>query len=267
MRKGLAEVGKTGFTYLLDRETGQPLIGIDERAVPQERRQATAATQPYPLGDSVVPQEMDIAPEGYALVNGGRIFTPYWDKLVVVKPQATGGVNWPPSSYDPEGHLLYVCAHDGAGAYSSNGETDYMTPVPGERYANGTYARAGVRVRGIFAAVDVTTNRLAWRKQWADMCYAGSIVTAGGLVFVGRTDGRFTALDKSNGDLLWEFETDAGVHAPPTTFELGGKQYVVAFAAGSFFPNTKHGDSVWLFSLDGGLGGKTTGNASSPAID
>ena len=48
LRKGIAEVGKTGFTYILDRTNGQPLVGIEERAVPQEPRQATSATQPYP---------------------------------------------------------------------------------------------------------------------------------------------------------------------------------------------------------------------------
>ncbi|HMB73562.1 MAG TPA: PQQ-binding-like beta-propeller repeat protein, partial [Gammaproteobacteria bacterium] len=46
LRRGIVEVGKTGFAYLLDRETGEPLIGIEERPVPQEPRQATAATQP-----------------------------------------------------------------------------------------------------------------------------------------------------------------------------------------------------------------------------
>lgn len=56
MRKGIVEVGKTGFAYILDRETGEPLIGIEERAVPQEPRQATAATQPYPIGEPVIPR-------------------------------------------------------------------------------------------------------------------------------------------------------------------------------------------------------------------
>jgi outer membrane protein assembly factor BamB len=84
------------------------------------------------------------------------------------------------------------------------------------------------------------------------MCYAGSIVTRGGLIFVGRNDGRLTALDKANGDLLWEFQTDAGIHAAVSTFEREGKQYVVALSAGSFFPNTTRGDSVWMFSLEGG---------------
>ena len=46
--KAIAEVGKTGWVYILDRTTGKPLVGIDEQPVPQEPRQATAATQPYP---------------------------------------------------------------------------------------------------------------------------------------------------------------------------------------------------------------------------
>jgi PQQ-dependent dehydrogenase (methanol/ethanol family) len=265
-RKGIAEVGKTGFVYILDRETGKPLVGIEERAVPQEPRQATAATQPYPIGEPVVPHEIDIVPEGFELVNNGRIFTPFWDKPVIVKPLGTGGANWPPSSYDPETNLFYVCANDGAAAYSTReGGVEWEMPKPGTRYFGGEYTRSGAQRRGIFAAVDVKTNRLAWRQQWAEMCYAGSIVTRGGLVFIGRTDGRLTALDKTNGKLLWEFETDAGLHAPVTTFERNGKQYIVALSAGSFFPGTKHGDSVWMFSLEGGAaspsGAATSGSA------
>jgi alcohol dehydrogenase (cytochrome c) len=266
-RKGIAEVGKTGFVYILDRETGKPLVGIEERAVPQEPRQATAATQPFPLGDDVIPHELDIVPEGFELVNNGRIFTPFWDKPVIVKPLGTGGANWPPSSYDPETNLFYVCANDGAAAYSTReGGVEWEMPKPGTRYFGGEYTRSGAQRRGIFAAVDLKTNRLAWRQQWNDMCYAGSIVTRGGLVLIGRTDGRLTALDKANGKLLWEFETDAGLHAPVTTFERNGKQYIVALSAGSFFPGTKHGDSVWLFSLDGGAalpsGAGTSGAAA-----
>ncbi len=270
MRKGIVEVGKTGFVYILDRETGEPLIGIEERPVPQEPRQATAATQPYPIGEAVVPQEIDIAPEGFTLVNRGRIFTPFWDEFVPVKPMATGGANWPPSSHDPETDLFYVCAHDGAGAYStSEGGVEWEMPTPGESYFGGEYSRTGVPRRGIFAAVDLTTNRLAWRRQWEEMCYAGSIVTGGGLIFVGRNDGRLTALDKTNGDLLWEFQTDAGIHAAPSTFEYEGKQYLVALSAGSFFPNTPRGDSVWLFTLGGRLGPgpgiETTGDVDEAA--
>src|SRR5260370_7501410 len=55
-RKGIAEAGRTGWVYILDRTNGKPLIGIEERPVPQEPRQKTAKTQPYPKGHATVPQ-------------------------------------------------------------------------------------------------------------------------------------------------------------------------------------------------------------------
>ena len=252
LRKGLVEVSKTGWAYILDRETGKPLVGIEERPVPQEPRQHTAATQPYPLGDAIVPHMIDIVPEGYRLVNQGRIFTPYWDKDVITKPSAVGGVNWPPSSYDRETHLLYVCANDGISGF--RGGVAVSGPTRGQSYRGGEFIHVDVSTRGVFAALDVTTNRLAWRQQWNGGCYNGSVVTAGGLVFVGRSDGRLTALDKTTGDKLWEFQTDASVNAPASTFEYKGHQYVVVLAAGSYVFGRQHGDSVWLFSLDGKIG-------------
>src|SRR5215471_4206157 len=51
-RKGVAEAGRTGWVYILDRTNGKPLIGIEERPVPQEPRQKTAKTQPFPIGDA-----------------------------------------------------------------------------------------------------------------------------------------------------------------------------------------------------------------------
>ncbi len=85
------------------------------------------------------------------------------------------------------------------------------------------------------------------------MCYSGSAVTAGGLLFVGRNDGRLTALDSSNGRSLWEFLTGAGVNAPSSVFEYQGDQYVVVYSAGNLFGRSPKGDSVWLFSLKGTL--------------
>jgi alcohol dehydrogenase (cytochrome c) len=53
------------------------------------------------------------------------------------------------------------------------------------------------------------------------------LATAGGLVFTGGTnDRKIHAFDAASGRLLWEFETESGVVAPPTTFSVGGKQYV-----------------------------------------
>ncbi len=255
MRKGLVEVSKTGWAYILDRETGKPLIGIEERPVPQEPRQATAATQPFPVGDAIVPQEVDIVPEGVRLVgngevpNKGRIFTPFWTDPITVKPGTMGGANWPPSSYDPESHLLYVCASDRISTFWVREPLE--TPGPNKVYMGGGFGQADVDDAGVFAAIDVRTNKLAWRQQWREICYSGSVVTAGGLVFVGRADGRLTALDKRNGAKLWEIMTDAGVNSTVTTFEQKGKQYVVVHAGGGVFANGKQGDGIWMFTLDG----------------
>jgi quinohemoprotein ethanol dehydrogenase len=253
LRKGLAQVGKTGWAYILDRATGKPLIGIDERAVPQEPRQATAATQPYPRGDAIVPQQVDIAPEGFQLVNGGRIFTPFFgSKGVIMSPSLYGGANWPPSAYDPVRQRLFVCASDVTGSFIG-GDRDHVLAAPGEHYEGGVVGFAPLPRAGIVAAVDVTTNKLVWRYRWMDQCYSGFTATAGGLLFVGRNDGRLTALDSDTGMQLWQFQTGAGMNATASVFEHGGKQYVVAYSAGNVLVGTAHGDSVWLFGLDGTL--------------
>ncbi|HWW81530.1 MAG TPA: PQQ-binding-like beta-propeller repeat protein [Steroidobacteraceae bacterium] len=255
--KAIAEAAKTGWVYILDRVTGKPLVGIVETPVMQEPRQLTSPTQPFPVGDAVVPQSIDIAPEGFDLVNEGRIFTPFTKAPAIWKPLAA--VNWPPSSYDPDTHLMYICASDSLWG-ATGGDPDY--PVePGALYSGSVVARFPAPRRGVFAVIDLLTNRLVWRQQWVDQCYSGSLVTAGGLLFVGRNDGRLTALDKTTGRKLWEFQTDGGVNAPASTFEYHGKQYVVVLAGGTALAGSKRSDGLWLFSLDGKMDPLPKGSA------
>ena len=254
MRQALAEPSKTGWVYILDRETGEPLIGIEERPVPQEPRQATSATQPYPIGDAFVPQQVDIAPEGYPpLVNQGRIFTPFFDDGVVVKPSHSGGANWAGSAYDPETGYLYICATDRMSFFSGGTTDNELPPVQGEQYVGGEFGSIPYHVSGVFAAMDMHTNTIVWQQRLRDRCYSGSLATAGGLIFLGRNDGRLTALDSSDGSLLWEFQTGAGMNSSVSSFEYEGQQYVVAYSAGNNFARSARGDSVWLFSLSGSM--------------
>jgi quinohemoprotein ethanol dehydrogenase len=250
LREAIAEIGKTGWVYILDRVTGKPLIGIDEKPVAQEPRQNTAATQPFPLGDAVVPQSIDIPPSGFRLMNGGQIFTPYWDRAVVAKPSPWGGTNWPPSSFDPRQGYLFVCANDQMGRFMVNPSKE---PTPGTPYTLGTFGFSDIPLNGIFAAVDMRTNKLIWRQRWKDSCYSGSTATAGDIVFTGRNDGRFVAFDSRNGDVLWEFQTGAGVNATASVFLHKGRQKVAILSAGNNFAGSPSGDSLWLFSLDGTL--------------
>jgi quinohemoprotein ethanol dehydrogenase len=257
VRKALAEAAKTGWVYILDRVTGKPLLDIVETPVMQEPQQHTSPTQPMPIGDALVPQSIDMAPEGFDLINDGRIFTPFTKHPAVWKPLAA--VNWPPSSYDPASHMMFICATDSLWG-AVGGDPNY--PVePGALYSGSVVARFAAPRRGVFAALDVTTNRLVWRQQWVDQCYSGSVTTAGGLVFVGRNDGRLTALDASNGHKLWEFQTDGGVNAPASVFEHAGKEYIVVLAGGTALAGSKRSDGVWLFALDGTIASLPRGAA------
>ncbi len=286
MRKGIVELGKTGFTYILDRVTGKPLIGIPEKPVPQEPRQSTAKTQPYPIGEAAFPQDIMIPPEGMALEPGtnhlpnyGRIFTPFWTTPVIMRPGSNGGANWPPSSYDPTTNIMYQCGSDRASTFRAQATLE--APVPGRTYMGGGFGQGLTLDGGILAAVDLKTNKLVWRQQWREICFSGSVVTGGGLLFVGRADGRLTALDKATGNKLWEFMTDGGVNTTVTTFMHKGKQMIVVHAGGGTFSAGKRGDGVWAFSLDGkiptlapqraagpgggGGGGGAPGGAARPA--
>jgi quinohemoprotein ethanol dehydrogenase len=79
------------------------------------------------------------------------------------------------------------------------------------------------------------------------------VTTAGGLTFVGRNDGRLTALNSASGLRVWEFQTGAGVNAPASVFEYQGDEYVAVYSGGSLFAGAPRGDSVFLFSLKGAM--------------
>lgn len=249
-RKGLSHAPKSGYVYILDRVTGKPLVGIEERPVPQNASQKTSPTQPIPVGDDVVPHFIDAALENQDLVNDGRTFTPFDEKPVLYKQLA--GINWPPMSYDVDDHLLYICANDSMGIVSRNGER-FTAPPRGQMYLGGSFGRGNMPRRGIIAAEDVTTQKIVWRRQWPEPCSSGFVSTAGGLLFGGRADGRVMAFDKRDGRPLWEWQLDASIGAPVTTFQHRGEQVVAVYAGGYFFGGLRRGDGVWLLSRKGTL--------------
>ena len=251
-RQAVAEASKTGWVYILDRLTGEPLIGIEERPVPQDERQLTAPTQPYPVGDSFIHQFVDIVPQGYPpLVNQGRIFTPFWMEGTVVMPGPFGGANWPPSAYDPQSGTLYVCANERPGFFRGGEMENDIPEMPGDSYVGGFFGNVPFPNHGILAAMDMHTNTIVWRQRWQQFCYGGVLATAGGLLFAGQSDGRLMALDSSDGSVMWEFQTGAGLNAPVSSFEHNGEQHIVAYSAGNLFAGSPRGDSLWLFSLSG----------------
>jgi quinohemoprotein ethanol dehydrogenase len=260
MRKGIAQAGKTGWVYILDRTNGQPLIGIEEKPVPQNENQKTSPTQPFPIGDAFVPQtitEEDVKrdlPKDFA-GKYGSIFTPFWNEPVTLKPSPQGGANWPPSSYNPNTEYFYVLGNDNYFAYAHYGEEEEARFEEGKEWIGSVWQPVqDSPSRGTVTAIDIKTNKIAWQKNWDTIAYSGILTTKGNLLFVGHNDGRIIAHDATNGDQLWEFKTDAGANAPPITYEVDGKQYISIFSAGNTLAGSTHGDKIYTFSLEGTYG-------------
>ncbi len=80
--------------------------------------------------------------------------------------------------------------------------------------------------------------------------FGGTIVTAGGLVFIaGTKDEKFRAFDKQTGKVLWETQLPAGGYATPATYAVNGTQYVVIAAGGAGKLGTKPGDAFIAYRL------------------
>jgi len=246
-RKALAEAGRTGWVYILDRTNGKPLVGIDEKPVPQEPRQKTAKTQPIPVGDATVPQCAEPIP-GYDKF--GCIFEVFWDTPVIIQPGGQGGTNWSPMPYSPDTGMLYVPGTIRASAFARYGDTWKN----GMRYVGGTQAAPiGSTFGGTFTAITATTNKIAWQQQ---MPYrtgggGGSTVTAGGLLLRGDPDGNFVALNAKSGEVLFKFQTGFGADAPPVVYEADGQQYISIVTGGNAIQGSATGDAVWTFALNG----------------
>jgi len=236
MRRLLIHGGKTGLTYILDRTNGRPVVGIEERPVPQEPAQKTAKTQPFPIGDTVVPT----CPEQGSVAAGSRsdcVFAAYRaDNPVVTTPGTQGGFNWAPMTFSPLTNLIYVPAS----IINSQFGPSFSRP-------------AGQPRAGTLTAVNPATNRIVWQKRTKFPLGTGSglLSTASGLLFHGESDGNVVAYDIRNGDVLWSFQTGAGADAPVATYEVNGEQYVAILAGGNSFQLSQRGDNLWAFKIGG----------------
>jgi alcohol dehydrogenase (cytochrome c) len=270
-RKAVVSIGKTGWVYMLDRETGKPILGINEKKVPQEKSQHTYPTQPVPVGEPFArqcPNNMAAwkkwkSPDGKP-VRFGCIFTPYNEKSwTVFSPQPLGGADWPPSSYSNQTGYLYICSKDAANAWKALPEktAGKLKPLGNFFQIEGLYPAPGSpakKVVGHIVAMDMRTNTKVWDKAFpvGDPCYSGMLSTAGGLVFVGRNDRTLEAYDAKTGERLWKSpKLAAGVAAPPAAYKVNGKEYISVYAGGNglgaAFGTVKayYGSDLYTFAL------------------
>jgi quinohemoprotein ethanol dehydrogenase len=236
-RKAVAAMRADGFLFLLDRESGKPLMNIEDRTVPQDALQKTAATQPFPVGaDRALADCQDwrkqTTPKGFEI---GCFFT----AASVQKPNILApnfGMRVAPMAYSPKTGYLYASGASGLEwlrrAEDPSFFSSFNARVPGLSGLNS----------GVLVAFDSRTNKIAWRKEFKRGRPSGATATAGGLLFQASADRTLEAYDAKAGERLWQFQLPAA-GGPPTVYEVDGEQYVATVA----------GSNVWAFKLGGTL--------------
>ena len=206
----VGQASKTGWFYVHDRATGK-LLMKSEAFVPQSNLFARAT------------------PEGKR-----------------IHPGVFGGVNWSPSAVDESTQQAFVAAMHMPVRYTLH-ETPAADGKPAIRYTSSEPANEPKW--GLLSAIDLQSGGILWQQKTPEPLVGGVLATAGGLVFTGEGSGRFGAYDTNTGELLWQYQAEAGVNAPPITYMIDGEQYVAVAAGGNQIWGFKQGDALLVFKL------------------
>jgi len=278
----VAQPTKTGFIYVFDRVTGRSLFPIVEKAAPKSTvpGEWTSATQPMPLAPPRLSRsgftDADVTnrtPAAAASVRKqlkslvyGKEHLPPSIQGTLVAPGFHGGATWSGASFDPETGILYINTNDipSVMGLTANGRGSY--DFNGYQWFNDHEGFPGNKPPwGWLTAVDLNKGTFAWRqvfgaypeleakgqKGLGAQSFGGTIVTKGGLVFIGGSpDEKFRAYDKLTGKELWAADLGAGGYATPCTYMVNGKQYVVIAAGGGGKLGTKSGNKYIAFAID-----------------
>jgi quinohemoprotein ethanol dehydrogenase len=265
MQEAVAQPGKTGYLYVLDRKTGKPIFPIPEKPVAQDKAEDTWPTQPEPTLPAFSPQvptktvmkqlnEAEASEKEPKKLLAKPFFYPISrdpSQVNITALNGVGGENWPPSSFDHENDMYYTCSQ--SGAYGLILEPHPPTYKPGATYSGAELgAFSGFDTEGFLTAYNLKEGKIAWQKNFpGESCYSGAVTTAGGLVFNGRNNGELVAYDAETGKELWHFQTGAGANTTPTVFEEEGEEKIAFYAGGNSLAATPHGENFWVFSLKG----------------
>jgi quinohemoprotein ethanol dehydrogenase len=205
-RHVLMQANKNGFFYVLDRKSGAlisakaivPMTwasGVDEKTGrPMENKEAR-------YGET--------------------------GKPVDIKPGPLGAHNWQPMAFNPNTGLVYIPAQQVPLTY---------IPLPALPIApigwNLGVALASLTPQdeGFLLAWDPAHQREAWRVTYKGPWNGGVVTTAGNIVAQGDAAGNFNVYRADSGAKLWSMFAQSGIIAAPSTFEVGGEQYIAVLS-------------------------------------
>jgi quinohemoprotein ethanol dehydrogenase len=233
-RRVVMQAPKNGFFYVLDARSGELLKAKNYTEVNWATHIDMATGRPVENPES----RYDEGKPFHAL------------------PGPQGAHAWHAMAFSPETGLVYLPVQEATFVFEYDSRWQYRQtgfnlgvnlmarPIPGKP----SYFRSHV------IAWDPVAEKEVWRGPTNEGPTGGALATAGGLVFTGGgTDNLFRALDAKTGKVLWQFDAQTAIVAPPISYEIGGRQYVAISvggnqAAGYYAPNYSR---MLVFSLDG----------------
>ena len=234
VRKVLLSANKNGFMYVLDRTNGKLIAA-------------------HPFVKVNWASKID-------LETGRPVLTDIYQRAVngeTVEIWPSRGTNASLMAFNPKTGLVYVNAWEiprilkyakvnfVLGQGSTGVETSFPIPPAGQPW-------------GYHLAFNPLTGETKWKVPVTNtVLSAGMLATDGGLVFTGRVNGEFIALDEATGQEVWKFKTGSGINSPPITYTHNGRQYVTVLSGIGGVLNrvmkvadrVPTGGSVWTFAL------------------
>ena len=194
-RKVVMVANRNGFFYVMDRVSGELLLG----------KPFTATTWAREIGADGRPIVLNDGSQGCV-------------------PDPWGSTNFYPPSFNPQLQWLFVNARETCALFAPQ-EPQY---VPGQQSTGGIVYIDREREYGALRALDIHTGEQQWEFRFPTPNFAGVTTTASGLVFGGDHEGNFMAFDAATGENLWYYQTGSRIWgAAAMTYMLDGRQYVL----------------------------------------
>jgi len=212
-RKLVVHSARNGFLYGFERTNGQPLLA-----------------KPYmePINwtkgiDQKTGLPVDYDPSKDIQVYSGLQNQTLSDRTKKLCPSHDGGSNFWSTSYSAKTRLLYI---------PSRSTCDEITLTQDNRknangIINGASRRYIDRNETDIVVADPFTGEIKKKLHVPYPDNSAALTTAGGLMITGFTDGSAVVYDDTSLEELWRFNVGSGINAPPMTFEVGGRQYLV----------------------------------------
>lgn len=207
----VGQAGKTGWFYVINRETGKLLF----------------------KSDAYVPQQ--------------NIFQPPSEAGTIIYPGVLGGSNWSPVALDAKRRQVYIAGIHWPINYSLH-QLPEKNGKAGLKYSSMAPLDTDERY-GLMSAIDIDTGKLLWQHKTPNPLLGGVLSTDTGLVFSGEGSGELFALDASTGKKIWSGSSEAGVNAPPISYQIDGQQYIAVVSGGNKLFGYKSGDAIKVWSL------------------